>query len=177
MEPKEFKRRFQTAQGEVPEDLDLDFGKFRTFDPVSIANLDISESDKRILREVGFPEDAAPFLSFDQKDDVALKPPSSIDPNLGDEFNCYKVLGINGSGDFVCIEDGTGNIVYLNHDWDMKRIFINSSLGKFSECLCLMAEAMESNYQIDFLGSVKKIDPPAILEESMWPAEYEMMKE
>ena len=64
MTPTEFKARFEKAQGPVPEGIDLVPGKFRSFPPDRIDELRIDEPAKGILREVGFPEDAAPFLSF-----------------------------------------------------------------------------------------------------------------
>ena len=59
----------------------------------------------------------------------------------------------------------------------MQRVFINSSLGQFAESLCLMAEAIESDFTTDFLGTLSSIDPDAVKDGAFWPDEYEMMKE
>jgi hypothetical protein len=177
MSPLEFQERFRKAQGPVPDGVELDLGKFRAFPRERIDELKIDEPGKKLLREVGFPEDAAPFLSFAEKPDKVLKKLPSVFSFLGSEFDRYRLLGSNGSGDFVCIDDSDGSIVYLNHDSDMKRVFINSSLSLFAESLCLMAEALQSGCTIDFTGALASIDPAAVGEGSMWPVEFEMMKE
>jgi hypothetical protein len=177
MTPFEFQKRFRDAQGPSPEGIDLDLGKFRAFPRERIDELKIDDGSKDILREVGFPEDAAPFLSFTAKEDKVLKKLPSVFSFLGPDFDHYRLFGSNGSGDFVCIDESNGNIVYLNHDSGMKRVFINSSLSLFAESLCLMAKALQSDYTVDFYGALSRIDPEALSEESMWPAEYEMMKE
>jgi hypothetical protein len=177
MTPTEFKARFEKAQGPVPDDIDLDLAKFRAFPEERIAALEIDAPSKRILREVGFPEDAAPFLSFREKADKVLRKLPSAFSFLGQEFARYRLLGSNGSGDFICIDESDGSIVYLNHDSDMKRVFINSSLVQFAESLCLIAEALQSGYATDFIGELSRIDPAAVGERVMWPVEYAMMKE
>ena len=177
MSPLEFQARFRKAQGRVPDGVELDLGKFRAFPRERIDELKIEERGKALLREVGFPEDAAPFLSFSEKQDKALKKLPSVFSFLGSEFGRYRLLGSNGSGDFVCIDENDGSIVYLNHDSDMKRVFINSSLPLFAESLCLMAEAHQSGFTTDFAAALASIDPAAVGEGSMWPAAYAMMKE
>lgn len=177
MSPLEFQERFRKAQGPVPDGVELDLGKFRAFPRERIGELKIDERGKALLREVGFPEDAAPFLSFGDKQDKALKKLPSAFSFLGSQFDRYRLLGRNGSGDFVCIDESDGSIVYLDHDSNMKRVFINSSLPLFAESLCLMAEALHSGFTIDFTGALASIDPAAVGEGSMWPAGYAMMKE
>jgi len=177
MTPTEFKARFEKAQGPVPEGIDLDPGKFRAFPPDRIDELRIDEPAKGILREVGFPEDAAPFLSFHEKPDKILKKLPSVFSFLGREFERYRLLGSNGSGDFVCIDESDGSIIYLNHDAKMKRVFMNSSLPQFAESRCLMAESLQSDFTIDFIGALSCIDPAAIEDGAMWPEEYAMIKE
>ncbi|MGF1453413.1 MAG: hypothetical protein ACFB21_15230, partial [Opitutales bacterium] len=68
-------------------------------------------------------------------------------------------------------------ICYHNHDNRMQRVFINSSLSQFAEALCLMAESIEADYSIDFIGALSEIDPAALKDGAFWPLEYEMMKE
>ncbi len=173
MKPTEFKERFQAAFGELPEDVDLDLGKFREFPKERVESLQISEKDKSILREVGFPEDAAPFLSFTYN----LERMNELQSSLGEEFASFRVFGHNGSGDFISIDEADGSICYHNHDNRMQRIFINSSLSQFAEALCLMAEAIESNYSIDSTGALSEIDSAALKDGTFWPLAYEMMKE
>lgn len=173
MKPTEFRKRFQAAFGEPPEGVDLDLGKFREFPAEQVNSLHISEKDKAILREVGFPEDAAPFLSFTYN----LERMNELQSSLGGEFSGFRVIGHNGSGDFISIDEADGSICYHNHDNRMRKVFINSSLSQFAEALCLMAEAIEADYSTDFMGSLSRIDLAAVKEGTFWPLEYEMMKE
>ena len=177
MTPVAFKERFQKAQGPVPEGLNVDFGKFRAFPVERINQLKIDELSKCLLREVGFPEDAAPFLSFNQKADKVLKRLPEVFPFIGPEFARFRLLGSNGSGDFVCIDESDGSIVYLNHDAGMQRVFINSSLVHFAESLCLIAEAVQADYTTDFLGALAHSDPRALGTDAMWPTDYAMLRE
>jgi hypothetical protein len=52
----------------------------------------------------------------------------------------------------------TIGVLYLNHDSNMKRVYINSSLPLFAESLCLMAEAVQSGFTTDFAGALASID-------------------
>ncbi|MCZ6834414.1 MAG: SUKH-4 family immunity protein [Planctomycetota bacterium] len=177
MNPTEFQIRFSKSIGESPQNPGIEESFFRSFPEESINLLQIAEEDKRILREVGFPKDAAPFLSFTFGIDEILQNLSVIDDAYGVEFNTFKTFGHTGSGDVICIDESDGSIVYLNHDRNMERVFINSSLPKFAESLCLMAEAIESDYEFEFMNELAKVDPPAIASEAMWTEEYEAMKE
>jgi hypothetical protein len=177
MKPLEFKARFQKAQGPAPEGIDLDLGKFRDFPRERIEELEIDDASKALLREVGFPEDAAPFLSFGVGSDKVLKKLSSAFSFMDREFDRYRLLGSNGSGDFVCIDESDGSVIYLNHDSNMKRVFINSSVLQFAESLCLMAEVIQSHFAVDFGAALARIDSAALDVDAMWPGEYEMMKE
>jgi len=175
MSPSEFRKRFQGVFGDLPEgvDLDLDLGKFREFPQEQVASLAIAEKDKRLLQDVGFPEDAAPFLSFTYN----LERLNELQPTLGEGFKSFRVVGHNGSGDFVSIDENDGSICYHNHDNSMQKVFINSSLCQFAEALCLMAEAIESDHTTDFITALASIDPAATNEGTFWPIEYKMMKE
>jgi hypothetical protein len=172
MNPAEFKERFRAAMPDIPVDLDLELGVFGEYLEDSVESLDIDAADRRILREVGFPEDSAPFLSFTHDPGRALRPLTEVDSSLGDDFRHYRLFGSNGSGDSICIDQRDGNVVYLNHDWDMKRILINSSVSKFAEAICLLAEAKHKNPNMDFLAELAKIDAAAVLEDAMWPSEH-----
>ncbi|MEK7951059.1 SUKH-4 family immunity protein [Luteolibacter soli] len=176
MTPREFKTRFQKAQEPAPEGVDLDLGRFRDFPRERIEELKIDEASKALLREVGLPEEAAPFLSFGDGPDKVLKKLSSASSFLDREFDRYRLLGSNGSGDFVCIDESDGSVIYLNHDSNMKRVFINSSVLQFAESLCLMAEAIQSDFAFDFGLALARIDPAALNLDAMWPVEYEMIK-
>ncbi|MDQ8209542.1 SUKH-4 family immunity protein [Coraliomargarita sp. SDUM461003] len=173
MNPTEFKERFKNAFGELPEGVELDLGKFREFPSEQVESLSIAEGDKAILKEAGFPEDAAPFLSFTYN----LERMNELIPDLGEAYSGFRVFGHNGSGDFISIDESDGSICYHNHDNRMQKVFINSSLSQFAVALCLMAEAIEADYSTDFIALLNEVDPDALNEGTFWPLEYEMMKE
>ena len=172
MNPSEFKKRFQGVFADRPEWLGFDLGKFRSFSQHHVDRLGISEKDKDILRVVGFPEEAAPFLSFT----FDFERMNELQPNLGGEFCRFRVMGQNGAGDYVSIDERDGSICYHNHDNRMQRVFINSSLGQFAETLCSMAEAVQSRYTTDFFAILSRVDPDAAKNGAFWSVEYELMK-
>jgi hypothetical protein len=172
MSPQEFKQRFNDAYGDLPEGVELDLGMFRDFDLSSIEDLRIPEDARRFLAEVGFPEESAPFLSFTYN----FERLSDLQPSLGDEFNSFRVFGSNGSGDYISLNERDGSICYHNHDDNMRKVFINSSLQQFAEALCLMTEAVESDYSTNFIALLASIDKDASREDAFWTTEYQMMK-
>ncbi len=56
----------------------------------------------------------------------------------------------------------TGAVVYYNHDNHMKRVFMNSSVLQFAECLCLFSEFMRTKDAETFTRHVERIDSPAL---------------
>ena len=177
MKPTEFKARFIKALPVIPPDIDLDLAQFQTFPPKLVNDLNIPTSDKAILIEVGLPESAAPFLDFCLKEDLVLQPLNQLDTSLEDEFKDFLLIGSNGSGDSICINKSFGEIVYFNHDNDMQKIFMNSSVTKLAETLCLFAESMAAGYNTDFINDLARVDIQAIREPAMWPFEFKMSKE
>ncbi len=50
-----------------------------------------------------------------------------------DGLDHYLMFGANGSGDPVCLDTKNGGeIIYLNHDNDFERIYINKSIAQFA---------------------------------------------
>ena len=86
------------------------------------------------LQETGLPDSAAPFLSFGLSRDGSL-PTAAQQWCLSEEFSHYRVVGSNGAGDPVCVDEANGRVVYLNHDCGFEAVFINSSLASLAECL------------------------------------------
>jgi hypothetical protein len=177
MKPREFKKRFRRAQPVVPRGIDFDPGAFRSYSRDRVNALSISDEAKSLLIEAGLPEEAPPFLSFFPGDDpAALAKLTEVDPLLSKRFSRYRVLGNNGSGDTLCIDERDGSVVYLNHDSNMRRVFINSSLGQFAEALCLMVEFLHQNTKMDFRAELSRIDPPALRSGTMWANEHKSSK-
>lgn len=173
MSPQEFKSRFQNAYGEIPEGIDIELGTFREFPKKMVESLKISDEDKSILLEVGFPEQSAPFLDFTYN----LERLTELQPNVGKEYDRFRVIGHNGSGDLVCIDESDGSICYHIHDNRMARVFINSSLHQFAESLCLIVETIESDFSKDFLALLSQIDSRACESGTFWPMESQMLRD
>jgi hypothetical protein len=89
-----------------------------------------------------------------------------------DDFPDSVAIGHNGSGDMICIDQAaTGAVVYYNHDNQMQRVFMNSSILQFAECLCLFSEFMRTKDAETFARHVELVDSPALAAGSFWPNE------
>ncbi|WP_027251976.1 SUKH-4 family immunity protein [Photobacterium halotolerans] len=130
MKLSEFKKRYIAALPEVPKYLDLKLDNFHLYDSSLPGTTLLKRSDLEHLVTVGMPSQASPFLSFGSYSDW--------------EYNAdrYFPIAADGSGSNLCIDSGNGEVVLLDHDWGMKRVFINSSLEAFSECLCIYQECL-----------------------------------
>lgn len=130
MTPAEFRTRYIESLPEVPEELreELDLERFVPFRPDRVAEIGIVAQDAAVLTDVGFPANASPYLNFDLDHNRQLEPI--------DGYSAMLAIGTNGSGDYICIDTGRRfEIVYLNHDDGMRRLFINSSVSLFAESL------------------------------------------
>lgn len=59
-------------------------------------------------------------------------------------FGRYRIIGGNGSGDPVCLDEATpGEIVYLNHDNKFRRVLMASSVFSLAECLLELRDLVE----------------------------------
>ncbi len=133
----------------------------------------------RRLTTAGLPESAAPFLDFRVPDHGAVQTVAKL-WQLAPEYNRYRVIGSNGSGDPLCIDESfDGQIVYLNHDFDFHRVLINSSVPQLAESLLafrhLIRETQRRNGEDAYLtgdvpsdveqwlfNEIMRIDPAAV---------------
>lgn len=164
MTPQEFKSRFIELLPAIPADIDLELDRFVTFSVARVASLRIPDQHKAFLTESGLPADAAPFLNFE----------SDIDRSLTalDGFPDTAIIGSNNYGDAICLDmDDGGAVVYYNHDKMMKRVFINSSLPLFAECLCAFSSLMRTKDRESFTRHVNSIDPDALAPDAFWATE------
>ena len=166
MTPAEFKSRFIASLPIIPDDIDLTLDEFVSFPIERIAALRVNEADRRLLAECGLPADAAPFLSFGLSADRVLVPL--------DDFPDSVAIGHNGCGDMICIDQSAGGaVVYYNHDNHMRRVFMNSTLVQFAECLCLFANFMQTKDASTFTQQLKLVDLSALAAGTFWPNEVE----
>ena len=170
MKPKEFRERFLKT---IPKRAPSRLRRFVKFKKSMIEPLNLNSDDRDILIKVGLPGSAAPFLDFsaygiDTLDDYA---------DLVPDASRYYIIGHNGSGDAIAIDINNGHIVYFNHDMDLEKVFMNSNIVSFIECLCLYAENWKSK-KPDVLFEMLAATDPAIEESnSFWIKEIEMLKD
>lgn len=164
MTPQEFKTRFIELLPSVPPDIDLELDRFVTFPAERVASLRIPEEHKAYLTESGLPADAAPFLNFDTKIDQSL--------TALEGFPDTAIIGSNNHGDAICLDmSDNGAVVYYNHDNMMKRVFMNSSLPLFAECLCAFSSLIQTKDRESFTRHVTSIDPDALASDAFWTTE------
>jgi len=125
MKPEEFRKLWITDEDHL-----------LTYPLDVVKTLSISRESKQFLIEAGLPESAAPFLSFGPKTgNIPLVAVSEF-WDLPISFNCYRIIGSTGNGDSICIDEpGNGSVVYLNHDNNFMKVFINSSVIHLAESL------------------------------------------
>ena len=146
--------------------MDLSLDKFASFPQDRIDALKIAHADRRLLKEIGLPATASPFLTFRLGAEWALLPIEELPNSIA--------IGQNGCGDLICIDQlASGAIVYYNHDNNMERVFINSTLLQFAECLCLFAEFLRDKNAERFRQQVDQVDPDALLPNAFWLSEFQ----
>jgi hypothetical protein len=117
------------------------------------------------------PESAAPFFTFDQ----AARPvpiwevfgvSADWSPALRERLTRYRMIGADGAGNLICLEQVTGQVVLLDHE-DRFRTgqFVNSGIDQLTECLLVfMAEQDPDRLR----KPIAQIDPAALAERSFW---------
>lgn len=174
MEPLEFKHRFVVCVRANPlfvehPDLVMRLSEFISFDVDVLAEFGVHPQDARFLALAGLPRQSAPFLDF-------------VSHSADESHKLYDVydmpatlfpLGGNGSGDPLGIELSSRAVVYLNHDDDMRRVFINSNISKFAEALCLYQEAQVGGTMNFLLERLAGIDLECIQPGAMWRMEID----
>jgi hypothetical protein len=117
------------------------------------------------------PDAAAPCVTFKE---AALPRPiweafeSHSDWSIADRERVapYCMIGSDGAGNPICIEQGTGRVVLLDHENRFHtRQFVNSSVRQLAECLLAY---MGEDKPERFKSAVRRIDPSALAEGSFW---------
>jgi len=131
MKAKEFKQKWTAVENNL-----------EPFDSKEIEDLKINEQSKDFLK-TGLPSQAAPFLSFGHTDEANLQPANKV-WSLPTKFECYKVIGSNGYGDPVCINENDNSVVYLNHDDEFEYVYMNSSVEQLAHFLLIVRDFIEN---------------------------------
>jgi SUKH-4 immunity protein len=156
-----FRKRYLSLLPPVPPELDLDIDEFIYFPSSKVHELLISQDDKELLIRSGLPVEAPPFLSFGAVGDTMLE---AIDG----QPSC-KTIGHTSYGDMICIDETDGgSIVYLTHDRDMMKVFMNSSVRSLAHCLCTYLEFQQSRDVELCRRSIYDFDDRAMNVNSFW---------
>lgn len=154
----------------------------------SLVEVSIPDESRVFLTLAGLPESAAPFLDFSAPENGTL-PTAAAVWHLPSDYDCYRIIGSDGSGDPLCIDESRdGQVVSLNHDNFFQRVLINSSIPQLAESLLayrhLVIETQKRNGEDAFLdgdipGELKqwlrkeliRIDSSAVQENCFWSYE------
>lgn len=180
--PLEFLKRWNTGEN----------GKIISFSLQSLANVNIDSISKEFLIIAGLPVSSAPFLVFEAVRENNIM---AVSERFGlcNEFNIYKYIGSNGSGDPFCINERNGSVVYLNRNYDFKEVLVNSSIPLLAESLLifsqLVEESIKENGSWAFIRNnipvrlkdwitreLERIDPEAVKEGCFWNIELARLK-
>lgn len=131
MTSSEFKKAWR------PDDLN----QWTEFDPQELSKTDLSELTKSFLSS-GFPEDAAPFLSFGLRSfDWKFYNMNTFHHyshhDLGTAGSQYWIFGSDSGGNPICLNSGNQDaVVLLNHERGFKPIeIINRNVIELAHCL------------------------------------------
>lgn len=174
--PQHFKQRWERGG--------LD--RLVVFPESSLADVRLPVDARAFLVEAGLPVEAAPFLGFEPPKGVGLRRVSAIF-HQPPAFDRYRIIGSNGSGDPICIDEAAnGQIVYLNHDNRFQRVLMASSVVSLAECLLELRDFIDDaggdtelvgpeRYR-QLLERLRTIDPAACEPDGYWPQEIGMFQ-
>jgi len=170
MKPSEFIERW-CVEGE-PESL-------LRFTPQSLVGVNLPALSRAFLLEAGLPSAAAPFLTFEVPGECSL-PTVSEAWHLPDEFGGFRVIGFNGSGDPVCLdESASGAVVHLNHDNGFERVLMNSSVPQLAESMVIFRAFVRRGASAEAEAwcaeELRRVDEAAWVSSSFWRDELAMM--
>ena len=150
------------------------------FSPESLSDVKISADTRNFLLEAGLPESAAPFLNFEVPKNGSLPAVSQV-WKLPETCSHFRVVGFNGSGDPICLDENAfGAVVYLNHDNRFERVLMNTSVLHLAESLlvfrdCVKKRATEESEEW-CLEELKRVDEIAWQRNSFWREEVIMLR-
>lgn len=154
--------------------------------------LSVDDSTMHFLMNVGLPESAAPFVSFDRAELNTIEELYSTGV-LAHRFLIE--IGSDGAGNPICVDLlGNCRIVVLDHETDFEPMFVNSSVKHLFAFLTIYMEFgnklihlrgdsafIDSNFTDeelnDLLIRLRSVDHEALSnEETFWCQEIEIFK-
>jgi hypothetical protein len=176
MTPQEFKERyleglresFVGAPDEVRAELEQKFSDFLTFPPEMLEKSSLSQSDQEFLSQVGLPRAAAPALNFQNMYELQTGFESHF------FFKDFFVLGSASGQRLLAIDKESKEVVCFDlADEDVQIYFVNESLEKFAECLCLFQEHRDRNELDVCFEAMCAVDSKLAEYGSFWAEETE----
>lgn len=78
----------------------------------------------------------------------------------------YRVIGSDGSGNPICVDERSGAVVVLDPDYRFRAMqFVNSSVRQLGECLLAYMGEQDGGR---LRAAIESIDPAALAERSFW---------
>jgi hypothetical protein len=117
------------------------------------------------------PSEAAPFVSFDKAADQprlweVFGPKNSWSATEKKHLDSYRMIGSDGCGNPICVEDRTGVVWMLDHENRFRTIqFVNSNVSLLAECLLA---CMGEEHSSALIAAIKQLDPPAAAMNTFW---------
>lgn len=168
MNLKDFQKRYTEARTRshylMADDDGAEFHKF-PLDILQDSSLIPEEQD--FLYQVGLPQNAAPYLKFENLYEKI--------PGLADIFNEFFCLGFASRHRLLVADKINGEIQCLElGDEAIHILFVNSSLEKFAECLCLFEECIDKTNLQECYQAMHRADSMLNEEEdNFWKEETE----
>jgi hypothetical protein len=132
---------------------------------------------REFLIQAGLPCSAAPCLGFEAAKTLPriweLYSPGQWKDEEKLPLSAYRVLGTDGAGNPICLDEKTDEVFLLDHEDGFKTVtFVNSSVSKLAGCL--LANNGQSNGNI-LKEDIEHIDLPALQEGSFWAIEVALL--
>jgi hypothetical protein len=179
----------------------------------ALNSLTLAGAEKDFLQSVGLPESTSPFLGFEDVKELpkltAVYPHLTEKPPVGllqklrgrilsrtssspAQFDRYRIIGSDGAGNPLCIdEQDDGRVVWLEHEDNFRPNYLSTSVSQLAESLLLFAEtgkkrpardakrdrAAMKKIESEFLASMKECDPEALERGSFWQDNISMILE
>jgi len=152
------KRYIASMTAGIPDDLSdirKEIAEFITYPDVMKWEINWSQDNGYFLQEVGLPVSAPTMIEFQSPVDV-------------DSENIH--IGFNNYGDRIAIAKASGNVVYINHDFNDRIEYMNRDAISLFRTICAFADMMKG--QSRFMDRIAAFDQQAIQEGQWWKREY-----
>ncbi len=139
---------------DIPDDLaelKSEIAEFYTYPEAESWEVNWSPDNNSFLAEVGLPASAPTMINFNS--------------NAINEADLV-CIGFNNHGDRIVILKATGEVVFINHDYDDRIEYMNQDVISLFRCICAYAEMMKGDE--DLAARVTSIDSKAYDEGSWW---------